>query len=100
MATTVRLKLLTGLHKDRKYCFYGPTRCEVGRAFDCFVQLSGTERDRLISRHHCQFDIDPPTVRIGDLGSINGTYINGKKVEPTSKNAAATPHDATFVDVT
>jgi pSer/pThr/pTyr-binding forkhead associated (FHA) protein len=63
------------------------------------VQLSGTERDLLISRHHCQLDIDPPTVRIGDLGSINGTYINGKKVEPTSKNAAATPSDATFVDV-
>jgi predicted component of type VI protein secretion system len=99
MATTVRLKLLTGPHKNRKYCFNGPTRCEVGRAFDCFVQLSGTERDLLISRHHCQLDIDPPMVRIGDLGSINGTYINGKKVEPTFRNAAATPGDATFVDV-
>ena len=99
MSATVRLTLLTGSHKDRKYCFNGPTQCGVGRAFDCSVQLSGTERDLLISRHHCQLDIDPPMVRIGDLGSINGTYINGKKVEPTSKNAAATSHDATFVDV-
>jgi hypothetical protein len=99
MATTVRLELLTGPHKDRKYCFCGPMRCEVGRAFDCVVQLSGTERDLLISRHHCQLDIDPPLVRIGDLGSINGTYINGKKVEPTSTKTAAVPGAVTFVDV-
>jgi predicted component of type VI protein secretion system len=99
MATTVRLKLLTGPHKDRKFCFCGRTRCEVGRAFNCFVQLSGTERDLLISRHHCRLHIDPPSVRIGDLGSINGTFINGKKVEPTFKKAAVAPNDATFVDV-
>jgi predicted component of type VI protein secretion system len=91
MAITVRLKVLTGPHKDRKYCFCGPTKCHVGRAFDCFVHLSGTERDLLISRHHCQLDIDPPLVRIEDLGSQNGTYLNGKKVEPMSKKVAALP---------
>ena len=53
----------------------------MGRALDCFVQLSGTERDQLISRHHCQLDIAPPSVQIRDLGSRNGTYINGKQVE-------------------
>jgi hypothetical protein len=99
MATTVRLKVLTGPHKDRKYCFCGPTKCHVGRAFDCFVRLSGTERDLHISRHHCQLDIDPPLVRIEDLGSQNGTYINGKKVEPMSKQVAAIPSFETVVDV-
>jgi pSer/pThr/pTyr-binding forkhead associated (FHA) protein len=43
--------------------------------------LSGSERDQFISRHHCQLDIDPPSVLIQDLGSFNGTYLNGKEVE-------------------
>jgi pSer/pThr/pTyr-binding forkhead associated (FHA) protein len=43
--------------------------------------MSGTARDRLISRHHCELAIDPPTIRVQDLGSQNGTYINGKPVE-------------------
>ena len=85
MATAVRLTVLTGPHKTRTFCFCGPNRCQVGRALDCFVQLSGTERDLLISRHHCQLDIDPPFIQVQDLGSINGTYLNAKEVEPSLK---------------
>ncbi len=81
MVTTVRLTVQTGPHKDKKFCFCGATRCLIGRSPDCFVHLSGTERDRLISRHHCELAIDPPSIRIQDLGSQNGTYINGKPVE-------------------
>jgi eukaryotic-like serine/threonine-protein kinase len=60
----------------------------MGRALDCFVRLSGAERDKLISRHHCQLDIDPPTLRVRDLGSTNGTFINGKKVELSPKESS------------
>ena len=82
MATAIRLTVVTGPHKDRKFCFCGPTRCQVGRALDCFVQFSGTERDKMISRYHCQLEFDPPLVHVHDLRSRNGTFINGKKVEP------------------
>jgi predicted component of type VI protein secretion system len=85
MVTAVRLTVLTGPHKNRKFCFCGPTRCQMGRALDCFVQLSGAERDQLISRHHCQLDIDPPSLQVRDLGSRNGTFINGKEVESSLK---------------
>jgi eukaryotic-like serine/threonine-protein kinase len=81
MVTAVRLTVLTGPHKNRRFCFRGPTRCQIGRALDCFVQLSGSERDQLISRHHCQLEIDPPSVQVQDLGSANGTYVNGQKVD-------------------
>lgn len=81
MVTAIRLTVLTGPHKNRRFCFCGPTRCQVGRALDCFVQFSGTERDELISRHHCRLDIDPPSIQVRDLGSTNGTYINGKEVD-------------------
>src|SRR5437763_9628373 len=81
MVTAVRLTVLTGPHKNRRFCFCGPTRCQVGRAWDCFIQLSGAERDELISRHHCQLDINPPSLQVRDSGSTNGTYLNGKEVD-------------------
>src|SRR5262249_39155310 len=91
MVTAVRLKVLTGPHKNRRFCFCGPTRCQVGRALDCFMQFCGAERDHLISRYHCRLDIDPPLVQVGDLGSTNGTYVNGQKVGPLPKETAACP---------
>jgi pSer/pThr/pTyr-binding forkhead associated (FHA) protein len=33
-----------------------------------------------VSRHHCLFEIDPPYVRVLDLGSLTGTFVNGKRV--------------------
>lgn len=81
MAIAVRLTVLTGPHKGHRICFCGPARCQAGRALDCLIQFAGTQRDQLISRYHCQLDIDPPSVQISDLGSRNGTYLNGKPVE-------------------
>jgi hypothetical protein len=50
------------------------------------MQLVGEERDNLLSRHHCQLEIDPPAVLVGDLGSLNGTYLNGRKLEPLERD--------------
>ncbi len=82
MFTAIRLTVLTGPHRNRRSCFCGSTRCQVGRDLQCFVQLSGTERNQLISRHHCQLDTHPPEIQVEDLRSSNGTYVNGKKVDP------------------
>jgi pSer/pThr/pTyr-binding forkhead associated (FHA) protein len=30
-----------------------------------------------VSRHHCVIEVDPPQVRVRDLGSLNGTFVNG-----------------------
>lgn len=101
MATTVRITVDTGSHKNRRFCFRGPARCTVGRASDCFVQFAGDERDLSISRHHCRLNIDPPCVHLQDLGSLNGTYRNGKKLEPGGGDltdaAALLMRDATAV---
>jgi pSer/pThr/pTyr-binding forkhead associated (FHA) protein len=34
----------------------------------------------MVSRHHCRLDIDPPHISVRDLGSRNGTYINGRLI--------------------
>jgi pSer/pThr/pTyr-binding forkhead associated (FHA) protein len=74
----VRLTVQTGPHKGHRYCFRGVTTCVVGRDPDCFVCFAGSERDRRVSRRHCRLCLDPPLVRVQDLGSLNGTYINGQ----------------------
>jgi pSer/pThr/pTyr-binding forkhead associated (FHA) protein len=91
MSTAIRITVLTGPHKNRKYSFAGPTRCQVGRGADCLVRLTGTDRDMLISRNHCQLDIKPPYIEVRDLGSRNGTYINGKQVTSSLKEILSSP---------
>jgi pSer/pThr/pTyr-binding forkhead associated (FHA) protein len=54
----------------------------AGRGEDCAVRLAGAFEDCLVSRHHCALDIQPPQVRVRDLGSRNGTFLNGQRIEP------------------
>jgi pSer/pThr/pTyr-binding forkhead associated (FHA) protein len=82
MSDQIVLTVITGPHRNQSFVFDQQTRCLAGRAKDCQVRLSGNERDMQISRHHCLLEINPPVVRVSDLGSRNGTYINGRKVEP------------------
>jgi eukaryotic-like serine/threonine-protein kinase len=86
MATAVQLSVLTGPHKDRRFCVFPPSQCKIGRAKDCLVNLSGTQRDELISRHHCQLDVGPRFVRLRDLGSTNGTFVNGLEIQASLKS--------------
>ena len=89
MAATLRLTVLSGPHKGSRFCLRGPNSCLVGRAPDCNIRFCGAERDRCISRHHCQLYFDPPLVRVQDLGSSNGTYINGLKPGKQENEAPA-----------
>ena len=34
----------------------------------------------LVSRHHFLLEVCPPQACVRDLGSRNGTYVNGRKV--------------------
>lgn len=51
----------------------------VGRDQDCQLRLASTA----VSRHHCQFMLDGPALRIRDLGSNNGTWVNGERISET-----------------
>jgi pSer/pThr/pTyr-binding forkhead associated (FHA) protein len=48
----------------------------VGREEDCQVRLES----EFVSRHHCVLLMDDYTVRIRDLGSKNGTFVNNNRV--------------------
>src|SRR5262245_54930963 len=76
----VTLTITEGVLRGEEYVFHESARCVLGRSPDCDIALPMDLLHRDISRHHCAFEIDPPTVRVRDLNSLNGTYVNGEKI--------------------
>ena len=72
----ITLTMNRGLPDEQHFDFEGFTQCVIGRAEDCDVQLPLDYAHADVSRHHCRLDIDPPIIRVRDLGSRNGTYLN------------------------
>lgn len=52
----------------------------IGREEDCHLRPNS----ELVSRHHCVFTHDEYAVRVRDLGSTNGTFVNGNRVRGTT----------------
>src|SRR6476646_1651257 len=48
----------------------------IGREQDCHLRPDS----EFISRHHCALLLDDYTLRIRDLGSKNGTFVNGHRI--------------------
>jgi predicted component of type VI protein secretion system len=48
----------------------------LGRARGCAVRIPSAE----VSRQHCRLTVEDGLVRIKDLGSVNGTLLNGRKI--------------------
>jgi serine/threonine-protein kinase len=73
--------LLQDISGEKKELVFGtPAQCLVGRGPDCDLRLRTSPYAALISRHHCVFDIDPPYICVRDVGSRNGTYVNGTDI--------------------
>jgi hypothetical protein len=65
----------------------GTTR--VGRARDNDVVIDGPE-SASVSQHHCEILRDGDSFRIRDLGSTNGTFLNGERTAESELIAPAT----------
>ena len=76
----VTLTITKGVLRGEEYVFHDSARWVLGRSSDCDIALPMDLLHRDISRHHCAFEIDPPTVLVRDLNSLNGTYVNGEKI--------------------
>ena len=59
----------------------------IGRREDCDLRIPLGE----VSRKHCRMVRDGDTLRLEDLGSSNGTYLNGTRVE---REATLNPGDS------
>jgi eukaryotic-like serine/threonine-protein kinase len=92
MPSTVTLTITTGKLSGKQYIFDNRSTCIIGRGEDCNLQIADNI-DMTVSRYHCLLDINPPEIRIRDLGSLNGTMVNDKiigqrKAEETPEAAA------------
>ena len=85
-STRITLTVVLGQLPEKKYVFERPTRCIIGRASDCDIQVAANYQDAVVSRHHCCLEIEPPAIRVHDLGSRNGTYVNGGNIGQRSRH--------------
>jgi pSer/pThr/pTyr-binding forkhead associated (FHA) protein len=83
ISSTITVSVSQGLLKGREYSFVAPAQCVIGRANDCDIQLPGDGFHADVSRHHCVLDIAPPAIRVRDLESRNGTFVNGSRIDST-----------------
>ncbi|HEX8491920.1 MAG TPA: protein kinase [Pyrinomonadaceae bacterium] len=74
----VTLRVLSGPHAGRSFTFDQHNTFLIGRSDAAQLCLPD---DRFFSRNHCLLEIAPPRCFLRDLGSTNGTYVNGQKVQ-------------------
>src|SRR3954463_16016124 len=77
MATMMILRALTGDLRGQEFAFTGPAHAILGRSRSCTLRLPG---DTTVSRQHCCIELDEYGAWVQDLGSLNGTHVNGEKV--------------------
>jgi serine/threonine-protein kinase len=73
----VRLAVMEGPHRGQEFVFLEHDLFLVGRSRSAHFRL----QDDYFSRLHFLVEVNPPNCRLTDLGSHNGTYVNGKKVD-------------------
>ncbi len=72
-----KVKLVVVEEGTRATLEFTQSQIRVGRAIDNDIRLSGP----LASRHHCRIEITGNEAWVVDLGSANGTQVNGERVE-------------------
>jgi pSer/pThr/pTyr-binding forkhead associated (FHA) protein len=90
MSGTVTLKVKHGGYNNKEVVFDAPARCFVGRAGVCQLHVPNAS----VSRLHCLLDIDPPAIHIRDLGSRNGTFVNGELIG--KRDVTHTPEESSL----
>src|SRR5262245_3190751 len=84
MPGRVSLEVVAGPIQGRQFQFDGHDTFLFGRSPDCHAELS--QDDSTASRHHFILEVNPPAARLRDLGSLNGTYVNGQKYGGRARN--------------
>jgi hypothetical protein len=93
----VNLRVLAGPYRGRVFSFTQSDTFLIGRSNDAHLCLSD---DKFFSRNHCLLEITPPHCFLRDLGSTNGTFVNGERVsEAFLRNGAQIQGGETLLQV-
>lgn len=85
MPGKVLFEVTTGAQAGQKYEYDRAERIYIGRQRDCGIVLP----DNTVSRYHCLLSVNPPIVRLQDFGSLNGTFINERKIGQREREFSA-----------
>src|SRR5215212_5082098 len=58
----------------------------IGRREDCDLRIPLSD----VSRKHCRVIVNGETIKAEDLGSSNGTYVNGERIQQAEVGAGDT----------
>jgi hypothetical protein len=72
----MKLQVLLGRERGRVYPLVSEGSLIAGRGSDAHIVLASD----LVSRQHALLDVRATEIRVEDLGSSNGTYVNGCRV--------------------
>jgi serine/threonine-protein kinase len=74
----VIMRVMAGPHQNKEFTFTGHDTFLVGRSMHAHFRLDRS--DRYFSRFHFLIETNPPRCHITDLGSRNGTHVNGRRI--------------------
>lgn len=82
MPAKVLIGVVSGPMEGKLFSFDEHDVFVVGRSIECHCCLPA---DPQVSRRHFIVEVNPPDARIRDFGSMNGTYVNDKKIGSREK---------------
>jgi|JFJP01.1.fsa_nt_gi FOG: FHA domain len=93
--TTAQLKLLNGSGAERRFPL-NPVKTVIGRNDppNSTVDIDLTDchsNSSTVSRRHAEIWWEQEKLQIVDLGSGNGTFVNGEKLSPVKENEPPSP---------
>src|SRR5436190_5666522 len=71
------LRFISGKFQGSEYALSDSGEMLVGRSGDVQIVLS----EDMVSRRHARIAFDGQRITIEDLGSTNGTFVNGEKIK-------------------
>jgi pSer/pThr/pTyr-binding forkhead associated (FHA) protein len=80
MDTTLTLHVVSGPLAGEDYSVTPDGSCVIGRSQDCGLTLPHTPTALVASRRHCRVEVTPAGAFVRDLGSRNGTFLNGARI--------------------
>lgn len=71
----LNLEILSGAMDGQEFSFHKPVTIGRDKANEVSLNL-----DKYVSRKHARLLIEDPSIFLEDLGSTNGSYIDGNRV--------------------